>query len=43
LASLMEADMAELIVEYQNQENVYKAALSVGAQIIQPSLVDFMR
>jgi len=43
LSSIQDADMGELIVEYQNQENVYKAALSVGAKIIQPSLVDFMR
>lgn len=43
LSSIMDADMAELIVEYQNQENVYKAALSMGAKIIQPSLVDFLR
>lgn len=43
LAEIQEADMAELIVQYQNQENVYRAALSIGAKIIQPSLVDFMR
>jgi flagellar hook-associated protein 3 FlgL len=43
LSEIMDADMAETIVEFKNQENVYRAALSVGAQIIQPSLVDFMK
>ncbi|MDA8227654.1 MAG: flagellar hook-associated protein FlgL [Desulfitobacterium hafniense] len=43
LSSLMDADIAQTIIEFKNQENVYRAALSVGAQIIQPSLVDFMR
>lgn len=43
LSDIMDADMAETIVEFKNQENVYRAALSVGAQIIQPSLVDFMK
>ena len=36
-------DLAEIITEYMMQENVYNAALSTGARIIYPSLVDFMR
>ncbi len=40
---IQDADMAKTIMDFKNQENVFKAALSVGAQIIQPSLVDFMR
>lgn len=36
-------DMAKLIIELKNQENVYRASLSAGARIIQPSLVDFLR
>lgn len=43
LSSIEDADMAKTIVDFQNQQNVYRAALSVGANIIQPSLVDFMR
>lgn len=43
LSDIQDADMAKTITDFQNQQNVYKAALSVGAQIIQPSLVDFMR
>jgi len=43
LSSIMDADIAKTIIDFKNSENVYKAALSIGAQIIQPSLVDFMR
>lgn len=43
LSDIQDADMAKTITDFQNQQNVYKAALSVGAQIIQPSLVDFMK
>lgn len=38
-----DVDMAELIMNLKMQENVYRASLSVGARIIQPSLVDFLR
>ncbi|MFZ5945237.1 MAG: flagellar hook-associated protein FlgL [Bacillota bacterium] len=38
-----DVNMAELIVDLKNQENVYRAALSAGASIIQPSLADFLR
>jgi len=43
LAETLYADVAEVLVKFKTQENVYNAALAVGAQIIQPSLVDFMR
>lgn len=43
LSDIEDADPAKTIIEFQNQQNVYKAALSVGAQIIQPSLVDFIK
>lgn len=36
-------DVAEVIIQLTNQENVYRASLSVGARLIQPSLVDFLR
>lgn len=42
LSSIQDADMAKTITDFTNQQNVYKAALAVGAKIIQPSLVDFM-
>lgn len=43
ISTIQDADLAKTITDFQNQQNVYKAALSVGAQIIQPSLVDFMK
>jgi flagellar hook-associated protein 3 FlgL len=38
-----DADMAEVIMNLKMQENVYKASLSGGARIIQPTLIDFLR
>lgn len=38
-----DADVAEVIMNLKMQENVYKASLSGGARIIQPSLLDFLR
>ncbi len=38
-----DVDMAEAIMNLQNEENVYRASLSAGAKVIQPSLVDFLR
>lgn len=38
-----DVDMAEMIMELQNNENVYRASLSIGSRIIQPTLVDFLR
>lgn len=43
LSGVQDADMAKTIVDFKNQENVYRSALAIGAQIIQPSLVDFMK
>jgi flagellar hook-associated protein 3 FlgL len=43
LMSLNEdVDMAEAIMQLQNEENLYNASLSGGAKIIMPSLVDFL-
>lgn len=38
-----DVDIAEAIMNLNNEENVYKASLSTGAKVIQPSLVDFLR
>lgn len=43
LTKTEDIDAAEVITNLQMQENVYKAALSAGARIIQPTLVDFLR
>ncbi|WP_251554711.1 flagellar hook-associated protein FlgL [Neobacillus muris] len=42
LAQEEDADMTIVITNLQAQENVQRAALSAGARIIQPSLVDFL-
>lgn len=38
-----DADIAEVIVQLKMAENVYQASLSVGAMLIRPSLIDFIR
>lgn len=43
LAQVEDTDMARALVDLKSQENVYRATLAVGARIIQPSLVDFLR
>ncbi|WP_169084582.1 flagellar hook-associated protein FlgL [Paenibacillus sp. PL91] len=42
-AKTEDADMSEVITNMKTEENVYQASLSVGAQLIRPSLVDFLR
>jgi flagellar hook-associated protein 3 FlgL len=37
-----DVDLARLTIDFKNSENVYNAALAVGARIIPPSLVDFL-
>lgn len=44
LMSLNEdVDMAEVIINLKNEENVYRASLGAGARIIMPTLMDFLR
>lgn len=38
-----DADMSETITKLKEDENVYQASLSVGAKMIQPSLLDYLR
>lgn len=38
-----DADYAETIVNLNQQQNVYNASLSVGARVIQQSLVDYLK
>lgn len=42
-AKTEDADVAEVITNLKTEENIYQASLSVGAQLIRPSLVDFLR
>lgn len=41
-SNIEDLDMAEAITEFMMLENVYQAALSTGARMVQPSLVDFL-
>ncbi|WP_027416152.1 flagellar hook-associated protein FlgL [Aneurinibacillus terranovensis] len=43
LSDAEDADLAQVITDLQNAENVHRAALSAGSRIIQPSLLDFLR
>lgn len=38
-----DADMAETYTNLQMDQNVYQSSLSVGAKIVQPSLLDYLR
>ena len=42
LSKIQDVDMAEAIMYFKNLENIYRASLSVGSKVIQPSLVDFI-
>jgi len=38
-----DADFEQLLIDSKINENIYQASLSVGAKVITPSLVDFLR
>jgi flagellar hook-associated protein 3 FlgL len=42
LSNTEDADMAKTLVDFSTQQAVYQSALRAGAQIIQPSLMDFL-
>lgn len=43
MSNTIDVDPAEAYTELTEQKSVYNSALSVGAKIIQPSLIDFLR
>jgi flagellar hook-associated protein 3 FlgL len=43
LSNTEDADFAETLVNYSMQSSAYQAALKSGANLIQPSLMDFLR
>lgn len=43
LSQVSDVDTTQAITDYQLREMVYRASLSVGTKIIQPSIIDFMR
>jgi flagellar hook-associated protein 3 FlgL len=43
LSDVEDADMAQTYVDYSTQQSVYQSALKSGANIVQQSLLDFLR
>jgi flagellar hook-associated protein 3 FlgL len=43
LSDTQDIDFAEKVMELKMMESVQQAALNVGARIIQPTLIDFLR
>jgi flagellar hook-associated protein 3 FlgL len=43
LSDTEDADIAQSMIDYSTQSAVYQAALRAGSQLIQPSLLDFLR
>jgi flagellar hook-associated protein 3 FlgL len=43
LSETEEADMAKTIIDFSTQQSVYQSALKAGANIVQASLLDFLR
>jgi flagellar hook-associated protein 3 FlgL len=43
LSKTEDVDIAAAMTNFKTSQNVYQASLSVGAKIIQPSLIDFLR
>ncbi|SNS49210.1 flagellar hook-associated protein 3 [Anaerovirgula multivorans] len=43
LSQLEDADMAQVYTDIIREEAIYRSALSIGARIMQPTLLDFLR
>lgn len=43
LSETEDADMGKTYMDFSVQSSVYQAALKAGAQVVQPSLIDFLR
>jgi flagellar hook-associated protein 3 FlgL len=43
LSDVQDADMAKTFIDFSMQQNVYQSALRAGSNIIQQSLLDFLR
>ncbi|RKX55361.1 MAG: hypothetical protein DRP50_02860, partial [Thermotoga sp.] len=43
LSKRQDVDISKKVLELKEEQNVYQAALSVGAKVIMPTLVDFLR
>lgn len=42
MSKLEDIDLAEAVMNYKNQENVYQAALATAAMVLQPTLIDYL-
>ena len=43
LSQTEDADVAETLIQFQQQQSAYQSALNAGARIMQTSLLDFLR
>jgi len=43
LTQVQDIDFAEVTIKFKSLESIYRASLSVGAKVIQPTLVDFLQ
>jgi flagellar hook-associated protein 3 FlgL len=43
LSETEDADIAKTLIEFSSQQAAYQAALKAGANIVQSSLMDFLR
>ena len=43
LSNTEDADMAKTLIDFSTQTSAYQAALKAGANIVQTSLMDFLR
>lgn len=43
LTKVQDIDYAEVTIQFKSLESIYSASLSVGAKVIQPTLVDFIK
>jgi flagellar hook-associated protein 3 FlgL len=43
VGKLEDVDYAKASIDFNTQKTVYEAALNIGAQIIKPSLIDFLK
>ncbi len=43
LSDVYDVDYSDAIIKFKSLESIYRASLSVGAKVMQPTLVDFIR
>ncbi len=43
LSKVEDIDQAQVTMEFKMAEAVYRSALAVGARVIQPTILDFLR